>query len=472
MNEKAHRISYLLQKILFIGLLIGYGVILPLCFNRAYFDIMDIKAYIASLITIILLPLAIIILIIKIRYSINSFKNKTFIISLIIFGGTAIVSCLLSYDIENAFTGFQGWYIGTFIIVSMVIFILALYGMPSTNNLFYIPVLITIGFVYLFGVIDSFNIDILSFRENINPSDYHNYISTVGNINWYVGYLGLTGLFIISSYIKETNNTRKIIFLLLSVLAIYNIASIGSDGIYLAIYFSLFFLIPFIFNDLNRLKRTSLLLIIYIISLLILKYLNHPLNGYSAITIQYPFIIVCLLLSLICFVLSIILKNKDSIKRIIIVILEILLGLGIVILIIYVILNNDSSWGTGRIEIWEQSFKAYVDFPILNKLIGLGPELLNNVYARLSSIKGVIYQTSHSEPIQLLLTTGITGLLSWILCFKSIMIPYVNNKLWKDDKAPLYIALAAYLGQAFVNSATTLNIVTLVLTIIILNTSN
>lgn len=473
MNKNSNNICIIFQKILFIGLLYGFGVVVPLYFNDAYFDIMEAKAILASTIIQILLPLALIVLILKLITKNVFKKNKAFIISIIIFIIVSIISLFNSFNPTDAFTGFQGWYIGTFVIVSMCIFILALNNMEKINDLFYIPVLIAIALVYIFGIIDSFNIDLFKFREYIDVSTYHYYISTIGNINWYVGYLSLTSLFIISSFIKEKNKIKKIIFFILSILAVYNIASIGSDGIYLALMFSGFAFVPFMLKDINRFKIFSVIIFIYSICLIILKVINYPLNGYASYTTYIPFIAVCIVMSIIIYLLPNILKDKytDKTRKVLIVILESLLIITVIVIALFVIIKKDPNWGTGRYEIWKQSFISYNNFPIKYKVFGLGPELLNNVYASLSSNKGVIYQTSHSEPIQLLLTMGIVGLLSWILCWISLLVPYYKNRLY-DNKAPLYIALVSYFGQSLVNSATTLNVVTLVIMIIILNISN
>lgn len=473
MHSKAIKAYSLLQKILFICLLIGYGVIVPLCFNYAYFDIMEVKNEVASIITFIMLPLAFIILILKI-ISKNCFKkNRLFIISLICFSFISLLSTLLSYDKASAFNGSQGWYIGSFMIISVSLFILALYDMKQINNKLYIPVLCAVGFVYVLTVLDTFNIDLFNFKEFVDDSIKHNYLSTIGNINWYVGYLSLTSLFFIASFIYETNKTRKIIFFIMSFLAIYNIGAIGSDGIYLSLMFSGFGFVPFVFSNIKRFKDLGVVVFLYSISLLILRLINYPLSGYSTYTVSLPFIIVCFVMSVVMYLLPNILKNKytDNIKKTIIIIFESLLLLAVLSIIVVVLIKKDPTWGSGRYEIWSDSFNAYYFFSIKDKLIGQGPELVNNVYAGLSSFKGVIYQCSHSEPIQLLITTGIFGLLSWLMCYVSLLLPYFKNKLWNTNKAPLYISLFAYLGQSLVNSATTLNIVTLVLIVIIINMS-
>ena len=75
-------------------------------------------------------------------------------------------------------------------------------------------------------------------------------------------------------------------------------------------------------------------------------------------------------------------------------------------------------FGNGRIPLWELSLKTYINrFPLKMKLFGIGPELLNNIYAVLTDETKAAYICSHSEPIQMLLTMGLLGFISWAMAW-------------------------------------------------------
>jgi hypothetical protein len=93
--------------------------------------------------------------------------------------------------------------------------------------------------------------------------------------------------------------------------------------------------------------------------------------------------------------------------------------------------------------------------------------MLRNIYASMYEKYGVVYVVSHSEPVQLLVTMGISGLLIWILMWVAVFIPFFKRKGYQNSAliGP-YCGLFAYLGQSLVNSAMLLNLCILVIALI------
>lgn len=449
------------QKITFIFFLYGMGIVLPLYYNNYYFDMMEAKAYIYQILSIILLILLLVLLLLKIINKVKMIDNNPITISLLLFLITTFVSTIFSYNAKDAFTGFQGWYVGFYTIASLIITILLLKDTNIQNKRIFIPIVIAISIIYLLTITDEFEIDILGFRQELYIKSYHKYLSTIGNINWFVGYLSLTAPFFICLFLKEEKRVASIIYGILSILGISNIALIGADGMYLALGIASFFIIPFIFYDINRIKRFSNILFTFSIFIYISRILNYPMDGYCAYTRELYVIIPCIITSILLFLFSIIEKNNHyyQYRKIIIILLEIVLFVIAIVFTISSIKNADYEWGTGRIMIWKESIDSFKDFSLYNKLFGLGPELLNNVYSSISSSEGAMLLSSHSEPVQILLTMGIFGLLIWFSFWIIIFKSYIKKKVWQNNaQLPFYIAFIAYFGQSLVNSATTTNV--------------
>lgn len=116
-------------------------------------------------------------------------------------------------------------------------------------------------------------------------------------------------------------------------------------------------------------------------------------------------------------------------------------------------------WGNNRALIWNESFKIYKDyFSLKQKIFGVGPEYLNEWYYYLSENLKARVLVSHSEPIQLLLTGGIVGIINYVLIVVMVIKSYFKNNLEDNYQLPFLMSIIAYLGQSLVNSMTPLNV--------------
>lgn len=478
-NLKSKNDSHISESIYTIVLNISFyffiiyaGIIVPLYIRNSYYDILEAKAYIFDKVTLLLQSLYVLCIIFKILSKKIQINKDPLLICIILFLIFSFISTIQSYSPLQAYTGEQGWYIGFKTISILILSILVLKDKQTVNNKIFYPILITISFILLLAIFDEFELDILNLRKEIYYESYHKFLTTIGNINWYTGYLSLIVPFFICIFLNESKKINIYIYGFISILGVINIAFIGSDGIYLALGVMSFFFIPFVFNDKLKIKRFSYLLLIYSISLIISRKLNYLMDGYCLYTRKLYVIVPCLIISIILFVFSTMISNEQysKIRKKFIISLEFTLVLCLIFFIIFTALNNNVEWATGRLEIWDYSLKRFSSFPFIKKLFGLGPELLGNVYSSISSFDkdGGIIVTSHSEPIQLLLTMGILGLLSWLSFYICLIVYFIKEKAWTNNKLiPFFICLIAYFGQSFVNSATTTNVCTLTLIIIL-----
>ena len=119
----------------------------------------------------------------------------------------------------------------------------------------------------------------------------------------------------------------------------------------------------------------------------------------------------------------------------------------IVLYSVHTAAHFNDKWGTWRGSIWRVSWEQFLKFPLRNKIIGIGPEMLNTVYGELKSTFGMKVVSSHCEPLQVLLTQGIIGFGLYLTYWGYLVKIFFTKRLWKKNTAVFFFPLAAYWGQ-------------------------
>lgn len=117
------------------------------------------------------------------------------------------------------------------------------------------------------------------------------------------------------------------------------------------------------------------------------------------------------------------------------------------------ILVFNDSWGTFRGYAWRNTFEFFKDFSIFKKLIGSGPEtyaifMAENCYYEMIERSGTVFDSPHSEPIQMLFTTGLFGFISYYGVFVTAVIRGLKKNTWSRACA---VAVTAYLFASVIN---------------------
>ena len=105
-------------------------------------------------------------------------------------------------------------------------------------------------------------------------------------------------------------------------------------------------------------------------------------------------------------------------------------------------------WGTNRGMTWRVGWEQFLQFPLRNKLVGVGPEMLVTVYAKMRAATGRNVVSAHCEPLQVLLTQGIIGLCIYFAFWGYLLKLFFFRGVWKSEKAVYFFPLAAYWGQS------------------------
>ncbi|MGN1167435.1 MAG: O-antigen ligase family protein [Lachnospiraceae bacterium] len=448
------------------GYFMWVTLFIPLYFENAYFNMLQAKGHI-YIVGAALYLLSIAFLCVIKKSVKDCLPGKSVLDwSVFLLGITALLSCLLSEDMKASFWGSNGWWVGAFVFLTFALFYQVLSKNLQLNQNIWLPVLIVNMFIFVMGILHSARIDVLSLHENIYPKQYYWYISTIGNTNWYVGYLCLIIPLVLVFYLEcEDVFSRRIYFVFLA-LACINIVLCGSDGIYLGFGICAFFSIPYIVAEEKRVCRMFEVLICYGGGLLLVRFCPvfagklADIEGLSKIFLRPAFSITLVLVSLCGRILA---KKRwgkldKKCKNAVTAILEMMLGVCAAVFLFRAICNFGESWGTNRGRTWKYCAELFQTFSVKQKLFGVGPEMLKTYFEELSTHFSRQILVAHSELMQLLMTIGVLGLLCWLLMWGSVVGSYFKNKIWKKGNIAFLLPLIAYLGQSLVNSPQTTNV--------------
>lgn len=471
-SHKNYELIFLTAYTLF---LYGIGVLLTLYVQNAYFDIMEAKASCFRFILMILLPLLLLVIVLKIKNKKIRLRHNYLLLSLLFLALISLISTCISYDPVYAFTGESGWHVGSFAICGLILSVLAFEGGKIKEKSIYLPLAAVVLIEFILIILGGTRYNLFSFRTLIQGEDFYNFYGTLGNCNWITGYLSLFVPMFLCLYLNENNRFKGIFYYICCLAGVTASVINGADGIYLAYLFVFFFLIPHFLESISSLKKTSVLLTGFSIIMILIERCGffderiRRLNGFGPYIFKASLFL--LPLGIVMMLLSRKIRQDDysKIKRTVIVTTEIILICFAAGLVIYLFPHLSDDFGNGRIELWKFSLQKYLhDYSWKEKLFGVGPELLIDIYWEIDAGEKV-FASSHSEPVQMLMSMGVLGFISWIMCWASIFMSYIKARPFKEKKAmAVYSGLFAYFAQSFVNSATIVNVCILTVFVILL----
>ncbi|MCF0228513.1 MAG: O-antigen ligase family protein [Parasporobacterium sp.] len=467
--SRAEKISHVFRQLLNIwsyGALLAVLLVIPLFVENNYFNIVQAKEHCLHFIVMIMVPLGIILdAVYRIAAKNTKFRFRTVGIIAAGFSGVMLVSCLLSENPKAAFLGNNGWGMGAMSWLGLTVICLIASEYMIFNRKIYLPIMGVHAVIILIGILHSAGLDVLYMHERMYESQVYAYISTIGQMNWWVGYLCLfvpaVFVFVLDAEDKPTFLYSGGFWILLSAAMII----CSSDGLYLGLGIGAFFLIPFAVKNAVRLRRAGMLTALFGAVELLISVLPcfakmiSMINPGLARQFTKPWVgAVMIALGTVVHIAGLTIWTKVSlrIKRIFTTVPEVLLGAVAAGYLITAVLSFSDKWGTRRGLIWRMSMELFDSFSLKDKLIGIGPEMLREPYTALSDTFGKTVLVSHSEPLQYLLTSGIIGTLFWLGIWAAVIYHYIKSS--RKNCRPFFAALMAYMGQSLVNSGNCLTI--------------
>lgn len=484
--------------------LIAILFVFPIYYRDFYFDILKAKYqfyYISVLVMFAGVTItALVMLVVDIvqyggryttqflnRFSIKKIKQTLTIpdIALISFLIIATLSTALSDYVFEAFWGNEGRFTGLFLLLLYGVSFLIISKLAQFKNWYLELFLISSVMVCAFGITDYFNLNILHFKDNIDPKQYNIFMSFMGNINTYTAYLSLV-LGVSSVLFASAKKVRTCIwYFLCLVLAIFAIITGQSDNAYLAIL-ALFSVLPFyMFKNWSGIRRYIVILASFFSVVQLIDVINQTIpdqvleiQGIFSVLVNFSglaYIVIALwMVAGVLYARKYLLKKQEkALGKWPCKIWGIIFLLGVVILLFvlfdaniagngerygalrnYVVIDDD--WGTHRGYIWRLGMRNYQEFSPIHKILGYGPDTfgimtVRNNYHEMVSRYGEIFDSAHNEYLQYFVTIGPFGLAAYLTLLISSGIRMVKRSAGNPYVMAALFAILCYGAQALVN---------------------
>ncbi len=372
--------------------------------------------------------------------------------------------------LPNALKGYPGWYMG---LLSQVCFAL-IYLFASREGSFWRIVLLCMSLVatvvFVIAVCNRFNVDPLGFYVNLDQIYKEVFVSTLGQISWYASFWAVCMPIGIGLYIWGHHKLVRIVSVGYLVVILGTLHTVNAESAYLAFAAVMFVFLLLALDSAKTMLRWMIVCDLFLIVAravsVCMKIWPGTYLHFDVITNFVRFqdtIMNCLLicaLVLTGIVFGCMKKNRwitsaaKTIRRVLIVLVLIIIGGSIVLIVCntkgllpdaltqklsrisYFVWNDD--WGNHRGQTWSLSMRMYMEYPFWNKLFGVGPDCYyayaSRHYAdRLYEMFGNQALTNaHNEWLNMLITTGLFGAISYIGIFVSAMKRFLQkeNRNW------------------------------------------
>lgn len=365
------------------------------------------------------------------------------------YGLILIISYFFSKYHTTALWGSTGWYMGFWpqMFLILTYFFVSKFWKPRKWVLY---LGLTTSFaVFLLGYLNRFNIDVLGMTTN-----YTNYISTVGNINWYCGYL-VSVFFAGAALLWQWESGKlwqKILLMLYVTVGFGTLVTQGSDSGLVALVVIMFVLFCMSLRESRRMLMFWQEMVLFSCACLITYVLRKILSGRMLLDIGYarlltvgwiPFIMT-LLSSLMLTVVTVSIKKgtyKETGFRILARVIAALSVAGAMVYLALAAVNTfrpgsigplsehpmftfSLAWGSNRGTTWSAGWRCFTEQDFLHRLVGVGPDAMSAYIYQSGSaelrdlVRNSFGQSTltnaHNEWLTILVNTGSLGLISFV----------------------------------------------------------
>ncbi len=368
---------------------------------------------------------------------------------------------------EGTFFGTRGWYMGLLLLSVVILLCFFLAGFFKYSGYVFVPIMAVCVFICIWACLNRFGIYPIEMKYSGSMM-----LATVGNGNWYAGYLSVL-VPIITGYFWGMKDFAKRKWMALPMFIMDAAVLLnGSDSIVVAMAAVLFVLLVVSAKDEGRLKAFSETLLIFCTAGMFTALLDllFPLKrtyeaGLARVFGKSVVGIVIFSFALLLFVYMYFVKKnyvvypkvlKNNLSEILSLSAAVIVFFYIVILILNTVAEGrminhpyflfSGEYASSRGATWSAGWIVYRDLPFINKIIGTGPDtfyfaLQNNPTASALSYEyfnGARLTNAHNEIITLLVNTGLLG----VAGFLTVFICFIRKSLMLAKENPIMIAFA------------------------------
>lgn len=355
-------------------------------------------------------------------------------------------------------------------------------GFKYKNSIFGV-LLLTGSCMFLMAILQHLGFDIFGFYQRIAANQQSSYLSTIGNINFFSSFVVLVMPISTCLYFLCKNKTLRIIYYIAMLLSFCGLIVANSDTGILGLAALFMLLLFYCWKDTGTLKRCCEIMIAFLFSVKLLNFLvalrpsqSHEFRGIYKMIVNSNWVNILLILA-VCiwlFLYFILKKQISTVKLLKILKYSVFLFLCSTVTFFFLnfiwftfidtktdigelssYLRFNYNWGSHRGEIWFAGISAFGHFNIFQKLFGYGMDMFSPIISN-ETLYGYRVDTAHNEFLEYLLTTGVCGLLSYLVFTFSQVIKCFKNLSQEPILFVLVASVICYLAQSVGNFATTM----------------
>lgn len=421
----------------------------PLLFHNGFFDINRIKVSAVCRIVPCLLVAFVVALLIRPKGERLQKPIKGTRAPLVLLGAlllACVIACARAGFDEASISGSEGRYCGLafWLACGAAFFILS----SGISGLAHIDALAMAcaGIVAALGIANALSVDPLRFYHNISEKQKAMFLSTIGNADFFGAYLAMLFPLAGARYVRAVR--CRFAWLSLSLLMACGVIASRTDSSFLALHLSCAALLGCSGKSLDAMRRT---LVLWSLCLLALPVMQPALNAadrmLSGLLLMLCQTRLALILGALCLCAAGLCAwakrrgmNAPG-KRLPLALMAAaaVLALTLIGVILWfscvdteselgaasALLRFDDNWGSRRGFAYTRSLRAYADYSAGDKLFGRGVDLTKRILEPYADNPRVLalgtFNDAHCQPLQLLLTTGLFGALSFLMLYASMI---------------------------------------------------
>lgn len=386
-------------------------------------------------------------------------------ICILAYGATSVVSCCLSKYPATALWGYQDWYMGLFTQLLMIGGYFCVSRYYRRERWVEAGILLSAFCVSLLGVMNRYELDPLKVFSEMDRYDWNraNLLSTVGNINWYCGYLSVAVSILAAAYWNFKGHWGVRIAIGFGLFTgLWALAVQGSDSGYVVLAALAFVLLFCSLSDrekrLRFLEIAMMLPAACVIMSIVVQVKGRGLflpNNSVVDAIVYSSVWwFALAFLLVCYLPVRYLGGKlpDSKDRTVAPWAKsavwLAAGAGVILFAAFQTsegfrrsleavswLRFEDNWGSGRGFLWRVTWLGFWESGVLEKLFGAGPDCYAEYMYRHASMdlqvygqfQDAVFANAHNEWLTMLLNEGLFGAVSYISFFLTAAVRFFRR---------------------------------------------
>lgn len=384
-----------------------------------------------------------------------------------------VIACAFAGFEDAVLTGSEGRYCGLyfFLCCGAAFFIIAL-GAGNARLLWGLTVLCA-GVVAALGFANAMALDPLGFYERIRQGQQSMFLSTIGHFDFFGTYLTLILPLAGGLYVFDRRPCVRLFGVACAGVMAFGASAARTDSAFLSMHLSCVVLLALSGGSWARLSRSLMLWGLCFLSLPVTKEALsysafHPKTGGLLLILcdHHIALLVALALTLTGLLCALPLRRGKTPPRrkatmlavgAILVVMALLFAGGMLVFTVFApemdigeaasFLRLNDEWGSLRGAVYIRAMRAYADYGLKDKLFGRGLDLtlriLTPYFDDPAILVGGVFNDTHCQPLQLLLTCGLFGSAAFVALYLSLLALLLRHA---GDDPLLCGALAALCG--------------------------